>query len=362
MNNTDILKEFKAIAQQPQNQYEFTEIIASTKIDLSVFPPKPKEVLRLNGGIWGTMGNFTVVTGKAKSKKTFLITAAVAAAVGAKVVINNIEGRLPAGSKIIWFDTEQGKYHITKAARRAVEIAGLAPDTVNMEVYALRQIKTAYRLQFIDDMISNNKGIKLVVIDGIRDILNDINSPEEAMRISDYLLRWTENKDNDLHIICVLHTNKTDGNLRGHIGTELLNKSETVIDVSLDEKNKDVSIVSCERSRNMPFDEFAFTIDPETVLPQSCDIPAKDDRKKVRPKNLSDDAHQEMIKAIWEENTPFAQSDLIPEVVYQLEDKGWQVGQKIAREFVKYWERKKWIINKKNGRKYQYISVFVSGK
>ena len=48
-----------------------------------------------------------------------------------------------------------------------------------------------------------------------------------------------------------LHQNKSDTNARGHIGTELNNKAETVLSVTVSEGNNDISIVEPQMSRNM---------------------------------------------------------------------------------------------------------------
>mgnify|MGYP007001916110 CR=1 FL=1 len=49
---------------------------------------------------------------------------------------------------------------------------------------------------------------------------------------------WSETKG--IHIFTVLHENKIDNNVRGHIGTELQNKSETVISVRKQEHEKNL--------------------------------------------------------------------------------------------------------------------------
>lgn len=56
-----------------------------------------------------------------------------------------------------------------------------------------------------------------VVIDGIRDLMYDINNPSESVELINDLMRWSSM--HDLHIHTVLHLNKGDDNTRGHIGT-----------------------------------------------------------------------------------------------------------------------------------------------
>ena len=63
-------------------------------------------------------------------------------------------------------------------------------------------------------------------------------------------------------IVSVLHQNKAkeDGNMRGHLGTELLNKLTDCFEVS---KKDGKFIVTCTDSRNVPCSDFAFSIDAE---------------------------------------------------------------------------------------------------
>jgi len=55
-------------------------------------------------------------------------------------------------------------------------------------------------------------------------------------------MQWTD--DRQIHIHTILHQNKGDENARGHIGTELNNKAETVLLVEKDKSNGDISNVS----------------------------------------------------------------------------------------------------------------------
>ena len=61
-----------------------------------------------------------------------------------------------------------------------------------------------------------------MVIDGIRDLVYDINSPSEATCVISKLMQWTD--EYQIHLHTILHQNKSDENARGHIGTEINNK------------------------------------------------------------------------------------------------------------------------------------------
>lgn len=57
---------------------------------------------------------------------------------------------------------------------------------------------------------------------------------------------------------------------QGHLGTELLNKAETILQVVRDEKDPNISIVKPMSIRDVEFEPFAFRIDNDG-LPESVD-------------------------------------------------------------------------------------------
>ena len=76
-------------------------------------------------------------------------------------------------------------------------------------------------------------------------------------------MQWTDERQ--IHIHAILHQNKGDENARGHIGTELNNKAETVLLVEKDSQNRDISCVKSVHIRAMDFEPFAFLINSEAL-------------------------------------------------------------------------------------------------
>lgn len=230
-----------------------------------------------NYAIMGTLGNFSTYIGKAKAKKTFFISIAVSAAISNEAVFRTYLGCLPSDQRnVLYFDTEQSKWHVHKVVRRICHLSNVS-DPENLIVYGLRSEETKTRLAFIEKKIYETPNLGLVVIDGVRDLVFDINNPEEASEIAGKLLKWSE--EVNIHIITVLHQNKGDGNARGHLGTELMNKSETVLAVEKKE-NSNVSVVTPQFCRNREPDLFAFEVDDNGIpfkvrLPQDREQKAK---------------------------------------------------------------------------------------
>lgn len=67
----------------------------------------PQEILWVNDAAIATLGNFSASTGKAKSRKTFNVSAIVAAALRNKTVLS-YRARLPEEKRrILYIDTEK---------------------------------------------------------------------------------------------------------------------------------------------------------------------------------------------------------------------------------------------------------------
>ena len=267
----------------------------------------PPIILQVDDAIIGTLGNFSASTGKAKAKKTFNVSAIVASALINGQVLE-YRASLPEGKrKILYFDTEQSPFHCKKVVQRILKLAGLPLDRQpeNLIFSHLREIANpAVRCEIIRKAIYSIEGVGLVIIDGIRDLMLDINNATQATTLIGDLMQWTSERE--IHIQTVLHLNKGDDNSRGHIGTELNNKAETVLQVTKDPADEDRSIVSASFIRSKPFEKFAFRICDE---PDNINIPQLDmeyQAELTSPKNgfdyteLTENEHRQALELVYE--------------------------------------------------------------
>lgn len=275
------------------------ELLQKTKLDYSIELPEPPAVIKVNDAIFSTMGNFSLVLGKAKSKKTFCVTLSMAAAVG-NMRTPMFTGSLPKNKDmVLYFDTEQERYQVIKAAKRVCKLSEVE-EPKNFKVYSLRGINTKDRRRLIEFAISKEKKAGFVVIDGIRDLVSSINSEEEATEISDWLLRITQ--EYQLHILTVLHQNKTDNKARGHLGTELTNKAETTAVVQKKNEGSYISVVKPEYCRHVDFEPFSFYVN-EDGLPEHYDdqVPLQAAIRSKSPDSIGSDQLKRLINNSFEE-------------------------------------------------------------
>ena len=63
------------------------------------------------------------------------------------------------------------------------------------------------------------------------------------------------------HILLILHTNFADGKARGHLGTILSQKAETVFKIEKNKNTENSSIISAHDTRGRGFNDFEIVID-----------------------------------------------------------------------------------------------------
>lgn len=85
-------------------------------------------VLMVDDAVIGTLGNFSASIGKAKSKKTFNVSAIVASALSGSTVLH-YRSMFPENKrKILYIDTEQGQHHCQQVLKRILRLAELPDD------------------------------------------------------------------------------------------------------------------------------------------------------------------------------------------------------------------------------------------
>jgi 5S rRNA maturation endonuclease (ribonuclease M5) len=217
-----------------------------------------------------TEGNHTLIVGKKKSRKTLFLVWLLS---------------LYKGNDCLFFDTEQGRKHVWKIRERVKQLSG-----IELPVFFLRGKSPKDRRDIILQTVANwPTRPRVIIIDGIRDLMSNINDPDESTE----LIVWLEAliKDFNVGVINVLHLNKTDNNARGHIGTELLNKCFMSIELEKDAQTG-ISQVKCTDSRDLPFEPFAIQHDTNG-LPEILDMPTKgnaltEDESRTRLQHVFD--------------------------------------------------------------------------
>ena len=282
---------------QPVTSDSLAAMMEEATISVSNTYTQSPEVLKIGDSVIGTLGNFSASIGKAKSKKTFNVSAIVASALSESRVLH-YKSEFPSDKRcILYIDTEQGRHHCQKVLNRILRLANLPADIdpENLKLLALRKYSPEERLAIVEYALDTIPNIGLVIIDGIRDFVYDINSPSEATRIISKLMQWTDDKQ--IHIHTILHQNKNDEHARGHIGTELNNKAEAIMQIEIDKEDKSISIVEAVHIRDKEFEPFAFRIN-EQALPELVESYAPKEKKVGRPKKDPFDPYRDIPESV----------------------------------------------------------------
>lgn len=293
----------------------------------------------------GTMGNISLIIGKAKSKKTFFVSIALAAASSSAVVLGKFRGHLPTDRRtVLLFDTEQGRYHVHKVVKRVCRMMGKdAPP--NFKAYCLRKYNPAERVELIRAAIANEPNLGFVVIDGARDLVTSINDEEQATELSSHFLKWTE--EGQFHLMTVLHQNKGDNNARGHLGSELVNKAETVLSVTKDDASG-FSIVEAEYCRDKEPEPFAFDIDEDGLprLVEHWELTSEkyQTQKGVTPTEVPHVTHVAILEEVFQKIPQPKYSQLWRQLKTSLATLGKKVGDNRAKEFAQWYAAEGYII------------------
>lgn len=325
-------------SEVPEETKTVSDYASDALIPQGIEVPKPQEVFGLNGIPIFTKKSISTLIGRAKSGKT-TVTAWVVAQ-----LINQ-------GISVAWFDTEQGLYYGSRTQYWVLNIAG-KERSENLSFYDLKIHSPGLRAEIIESILKDSAP-DLAIIDGSRDLVFDINSPEESTIISGNFMRWAEVYD--CHIMTVLHVNKGDGNARGHLGTELMNKSETVIKITLNKEEGNRIECTPEFTRSEPFTPFAFDRDTHGI-PQIIEdfenITVSNNIKK-QPALMPNDpnlsaAHIEIINKMFSTSEWLKYSEVVIQIQLYFNTFGITFGRSKAEAFLEYYRNEAMMIYDKD--------------
>lgn len=310
--------------------------------------PKPDAVLFFNGTMVMSRHNISCVTGKAKVGKTFLMTLINEAILHKGEFQGVLSSYLPKGKdKIIYIDTEQSKYHISLILQRIRTV--ISEEKIeNVFMFNFDALSTEKRRTAVETLIYSMSNVGVVIIDGIADLVYDTNDIRESANIVDDLRKWATERD--IHIINVLHQNPSQSEkMRGHLGTILTNKSETVIQISSSKEDESVKLVETLATRNKKPDNWSFEIiDGIPTIQNECYQEPKVGRKVQ--KVLKDYEKYTILNEIFVgfyQSTGIGYGVLSERIREIYIEKHGSIGVNALKEFITYCREMNWIVQDK---------------
>jgi len=204
-----------------------------------------------------TLGNFSCIKGKMKAKKTFLLSMLTSSIIAGNDYSNTFIGTLPDGKKlVVYIDTEQGDWDSWNCISRIERMAGTKDNLLAFNLRPFTPIERCEMIEFIFNKYREKIG--LMIIDGVADLVSELNSELEATRVASLLLKYSYEFNS--HISLVIHENKMNDFATGHIGSAVMKKAEIIISVTKCKNIQDSSDVACDYSRGQGFEPFVMTI------------------------------------------------------------------------------------------------------
>ena len=257
-------------------------------------------------------GELVAFTGKAKSGKTFVMSMMMAAASAAEALAFRRTTFEPL--QVLWIDTEQSDQSTQDILRNRLVpmVCGAAtppklggaggglneltfrppqapPDsggedntTFPERLYDIFNIRTESWQERLPLLLAAIDMCRpdLVILDGVRDLVDDINNGQLAHDVTERLMRVAQQAR--CCIVCVIHQNKAaeDRTLRGSIGTELTNKAFEVYECEKMMPSRTFVLTQKLTRKYDITDSLYFTVDNHG-LPQQVGAPAAGEVKTV---------------------------------------------------------------------------------
>ena len=250
---------------------ETMSALKSCEVDFSNPPPAAQVIVSVNDVPLGTQGNLLCVTGGEGTGKSNYVAALIAGAIrqqdaridtlGVSVSDN------PDEKAVLFYDTEQSEVQLHKNINNLLRRGKRLTMPAHFKAYCLTGMSRKERLQAIVQSMDRYHyqygGIRMVVIDGIADLIRCANDEAESIAVVEELYRLAGIYNTC--IVTVLHFIPNGLKLRGHLGSELQRKAAAILSIERDE-DPAVSVVKALKVRDgspldVPLMQFAWDKD-----------------------------------------------------------------------------------------------------
>jgi hypothetical protein len=195
----------------------------------------------------GSEGNVTTIVAQFGAGKTQVCEAIVSSRLSHENDSLGIE--LKSRFSIAYIETELSKWDATQSYQRIIRRAKIDEDKIDyplFEYYNIRMIpldnSSKYnRMNFLTSVLKNPL-FDVVVVDGIADFVLSVNDEKECSLFISELLSLIQ--ENNKLLVLTLHSNPRDDKARGHLGSEILRKSEGILYILKDENGRKITTES----------------------------------------------------------------------------------------------------------------------
>ena len=239
---------------QAENATTVAEILKKRRYNPAITPPQLRPIYKLGEAVIATPGNLVSVTSAVKTGKSAVIGAMCASVMAPECGDADCLGfssSNPKGFAALHFDSEQSPddhWHQNARTMKRAQLQTPEPPAWFYS-YCLTGLGSTSAWECVQEAVrlaaEAHGGIHSILIDGVADLVADVNDAAECnafvASLHDLAIK------HDCPIIGVIHFNPGGDKTRGHLGSQLERKAET--NLRLDKADEVTSIWSDKQRR-----------------------------------------------------------------------------------------------------------------
>lgn len=183
---------------------------------------------------------------------------------GCSINLMDFEYNQTCPNVIVYIDTERNqREQFPRFIQEIHENAGYSveEDQTLLRYTSLLDIPRTNRFPVLNQYLtllrqSTDKHM-VIFLDVLTDCVEDFNRADKSLELIDFLNRMIN--EHNCTFFCIIHENPGQGKARGHLGTELINKASTVIQIAFengpDGEDSDllkIKFLKCRNSHRLP--------------------------------------------------------------------------------------------------------------
>jgi hypothetical protein len=274
---------------------------------------------------------------------------------------------------VLYADTERNlSYQLPAAIQKICNLAGFyiqsgqsMPD--NFHFTSLIEIERQDRFQALEAFIRHKRnqipGHLVVVLDVITDCVVDFNRPDGSLQLIDMMNRMIN--QSNCSFLCVIHENPGSDKARGHLGTEIMNKASTVLQVGFVKQNGQTTDVV-----EMKFLKTRNTKKPESMFAQYSeefhtlvllDDDSLVDIKQSLSKQSAIEETVENLEIVFQDKSCYTNKEITDRLMEMLHAKPDAIRKRLGDVINKKWPLKigsnQYLLTKSPGKKYVEYAI-----
>ena len=242
------------------DRVDIMEKLRAVSFNVNSPPPDEPVIMSVAGVGVCHPGNITTVEAQQKAGKSAYVAAGLASIMAPveRDFLGWSSNRNPRGGAVLHFDSEQSRGDHDKLVRRTLARAGLEEprawfNSACFTGWSVEEMQVAVRAAMAD-AVARVGGVHSVWLDGVGDMVHSPNDEQESFAFVRQLQQLAI--EYSCSIIVILHLNPGDtGKSRGHLGSELNRKSETVLRIKKDGCGVSTVATQCARHAPIPSGE-----------------------------------------------------------------------------------------------------------